>query len=156
GVAMRHAGVELQAHGHPAAAAIALRGSVAAARARAPAGTPLADAELAEALILAGQHQEALRVVTRLHAQRPDCRGCAVARAVLAARAGDRAPARRLDAELASGPRTAGSLLGRARIAAVLGDRARAGRLVREAVARGYPYDALAHADPDLGTLFPS
>jgi len=156
GVAMRHAGMELRAHGHEAAAAIALRGSVAAARAQASAGTPAAEAELAEALILANEHQEALRVVTRLHARRPDCRGCAVARAVLAARAGDRAPARRLDAELASGPRTAGSLLGRARIAAVLGDRAGARRLVREAVARGYPYDALAHADPDLGTLFPS
>jgi hypothetical protein len=46
-------------------------------------------------------------------------------------------------------------LLWRARIAATLGDRAGAATLVREAVARGYAYDGLTHADAELGRLFP-
>jgi hypothetical protein len=61
----------------------------------------------------------------------------------------------RADAELAARSRTPDPLLWRARIAAALGDRAGAATLVREAVARGYAYDGLTHADAELGPLFP-
>ena len=43
----------------------------------------------------------------------------------------------------------------RARIAAALGDRAGAATLVHDAVARGYAYDGITHADAELGPLFP-
>lgn len=73
----------------------------------------------------------------------------------LAARAGDLAAAARADAELAARPRTVGVLLWRARLAAARGDRRAAATLVREAVARGYAYDGMTHAGPELGPLFP-
>jgi hypothetical protein len=113
-----------------------------------------AQADLAGVLYIAHLDTEAGRVLDRLAAGER-CGGCRGARGVLAARAGDRAAALRADAELAHRPRTPGALLWRARIAAALGDRARAATLVREAVARGFAYDGLTHAGPELGRLFP-
>jgi len=146
--AMRHAAIELRAHGHPDAARAAFARAVAIARAN-----PGAQATLAEVLYAARMDADAARLISRLAAK--GCRGCTGALGVLSARAGDRAAALRADAELAARPRTPGPLLWRARIAAALGDQANAAALVREAVARGYAYDALTHTDADLGALFP-
>jgi len=156
-IAMLHAGTELRVHGHAAVARSAFARGVAIARARAAAapGDPALQARLAGALLIARMDADAGRVIAGIEAARPGCRGCVGARGVLSARAGDRAGALRADAELAARPRTPGPLLWRARIAATLGDRAGAATLVREAVARGYAYDGLTHADLELGRLFP-
>jgi DNA-binding SARP family transcriptional activator len=156
-VATLHAGAELRAHGHAAAARAAFARGVAAVRVRAAArpGDMGAQAELASALLMARMDAEARGVLAKLEGERPGCRGCVGARGVLAARTGDRAGAARADAELAARPRTPGPLLWRARIASALGDRRGAAALVREAVARGYAYEGLTHADQELGPLFP-
>jgi tetratricopeptide (TPR) repeat protein len=156
GVAMLHAAAELRAHGHPAEAREALRRGVAAARARAVASpdNAAAQAGLAAALYVAHQDAEAGRLVAAIEAKHAGCRGCIGARGVLAARTGDRAAAAHADAALAALPPGPGVLLWRARIAAALGDRAGAAARVREAVARGYAYDGLTHADPELGVFF--
>lgn len=153
--ALRHAALELQAHGHPAEARAAFARAAAIARAHAAAAPAdrSAQAILAEVLYAARMDGEAARLIRRMAAN--GCRGCTGALAVLSARTGDRAAALRADAELAARPRTPGPLLWRARIAAALGDDAAASTLVREAVARGYAYDALTHADPELGRFFP-
>ncbi|MFL5537870.1 MAG: BTAD domain-containing putative transcriptional regulator, partial [Longimicrobiaceae bacterium] len=155
--ALRHAAIELRAHGHPDAARAAFARSVAIARAHAAAAPadPGVQAELVGALFAARLDVEARDALERLTAQHPPCRGCTGALGVLSARAGDRVAALRADAELAARPRTPGPLLWRARIAATLGDEAGAAALVREAVARGYAYDGLTHADADLGRFFP-
>ena len=155
--AMLHAAMELQAHGHAAAARGAYQRAVAAARARAAAAPGDRDAreDLAGALYSARFEAEGGSVLDRLAAEGAPCGGCRGARGVLAARAGDLAAALRADAELARRPRTPGALLWRARIAAALGDRPRAATFVREAVARGFAYDGLTHAGPELGALFP-
>ncbi|MFL5387010.1 MAG: hypothetical protein ACJ8GN_31330 [Longimicrobiaceae bacterium] len=155
--AMLHAAAELRAHGHAEAARAAFARGVAATRANAAAlpGDANAQAVLVGALYAARMDVEARAALERLAAERPPCRGCVGARGVLSARAGDRAAALRADAELAARPRKPGPLLWRARIAAALGDDAAAAALVREAVARGFAYDALTHADAELGRFFP-
>jgi hypothetical protein len=154
--AMLHAGMELRAHGHAAAARQAFRRAVAAAHARAAAAPGDADAQatLVEVLYVTDD-PEAGRMLTRLSADRARCAGCQGALGVLAARAGDRAASARAAAALAARGPKPGALLWRARIAAALGERTAAAALVREAVARGFAYDGLTHADTELGALFP-
>ncbi len=151
---------ELSAHGHQAAATQLLAALLAEPGILAPDTSRATLRFQAELLYEAGRWRESERIAARLNQLDPqdiDCRGLL---AVAAARSGDSAVARRMDAALAqaSSPYLHGHhLFWRARLAAVQGDRDRAVQLLRDALTQGQPmatpWDLFLHRDPDLRGL---
>jgi DNA-binding SARP family transcriptional activator/TolB-like protein len=152
---------ELRAHGHEADAR-RLLDDLHAQLAQVPA-TPAAARFRARVLGERGQHAAAYAAWHRLHAEDSTSLELRGSLGVAAARAGDTATARAMDAAiLAAGERYAHGrdAMWRARIAATLGEADRAVLLVGEAVGAGYPrffdpsggpYDEPElHADPAL------
>jgi tetratricopeptide (TPR) repeat protein len=158
---MRLVGLELRAHGEPAAGRAVLERALAWHR-RNRVDSYDGRRELARALYDAEHWTEARAAYEHLRAEDSLDGWTRQALGALAARRGDQAEALAADAWLASaranpdGP--AENVYGRAVIAALLGDRARAVELLREAFRRGFAFIPVdisegPELDADLETL---
>jgi thioredoxin-like negative regulator of GroEL len=145
---------ELDAHGHPDVARRTLRRALDWIRGR-PSDertSPAARADLARALYLLGEYDQAAPLV----AQMPATPEALAWRGVLAARRRHDGTAAQVDAQLRAlrRPYDRGATpYARARIAAQRGQRDAAITLLREALERGVPYGPAVHADPDFAPL---
>ena len=152
-------GLELRAHGQPAASARVLDSLAARPLATAPdsAGALYVRLVRGELLYALGRWQESERVLLPLRAKVQDELGLTGRLATLAARLGRGDEAARVAAELAARP--AKYLHGRqtfwrAHIAAALGDRDRAVGLLRQAYGEGYPVSDDFDQPPELDRDF--
>ncbi len=150
GGAMERAALELRAHGHVAAAAVAADRATRWYRARSAEeqATESGRFGLARALYVAARWEEARTAFDRLAAEWPRNADYLGYRGVLAARRGDGAGAARIAADLAAmdQPYLRGRhTFWRSRIAAMLGERERAVVLLREALQQGEQYSAALH-----------
>lgn len=162
---MRHAAVELRAHGHEKDAERLLKRAVEWYRITPPdsSGRVSHQAGLAQSLYLAGQWSAAQEFFESLAADRPDNVNYRGYLGVLAARRGDAGEARRIR-QLLQEPRFARegatAAYWQARIAALEGDRRRALAFLRQAIAKGLNHGAYfparsgsLHSDIDLESL---
>jgi tRNA A-37 threonylcarbamoyl transferase component Bud32 len=155
-VMLRHAGLELIAHGASSHGKRLLAESLEWQRAR-PLVGPAAELFLAESYMLVGELDEAERLLIILENRQPGSifvRGIA---GTLAARRGDRARAMELSDWLAALDvpyHRYRTTYRRARIAAQLGDLGDALQLLRQAYSEGALFWAELHADPDLAPLW--
>jgi tetratricopeptide (TPR) repeat protein len=155
---------ELLAHGHSNIAREVLEVGLAHFNAFPTGGDRVGRAARARLLQVAGMHDEAQSAWEQLLELNPESDVYRARLGILAARSGDRAKARRIDAWLAEfGTRTGsvvfelngGALAWRARIAAQLNEPDLATALIREALDRGWPNSyPLLHAMQDLEPLF--
>lgn len=162
---MRHAAVELRAHGRATDAERLLSRAVEWYRTT-PAdssGRLSHQAGLAQSLYLAGQWNAAQRIFESLVVDRPDNVNYRGYLGAIAVRRGDAEEARRIE-QLLEEPRSAGDAAAadywRARMAALRGDRTRALSLLRQAIAKGLNHGAYfpsrsgsLHSDIDLEPL---
>jgi len=161
-------GLELRAHGYPAAANEVLQRSIDWYRRRIsePDASRIHRYGLARSLSWAGQWEEARHHFVRLLAEAPSDLDCMGYVGVATARHGDHAEALRISRQVAGFARPyplfGQPTLWRARIATVLGERDEAVSLVREAigqgllpldVAQGFGYATWLHRDTDFEVL---
>jgi tRNA A-37 threonylcarbamoyl transferase component Bud32/tetratricopeptide (TPR) repeat protein len=152
---LRRAGVELLAHGDSSGGMALLRESLERVRG----GSVASIGErffLARAHDLVGEHDEAATLLRAVIEEQPALMSPRAMAATIAARSGDTAAARDVDAWLAGLDRPylhgVNTYL-RARIAAQLGEPDRAVRLLRQAWREGHVTRPVAHDDPDLRPL---
>lgn len=157
GWVMRAAAEELRAHGHREAGLEMARRAVAWYQSRPAAEMRDYQESLLYALVQTGQWAEAKVIADTLLAESPDDvdrLGCTGA---LAARLGDEVQACQIAAKLrdrAADCRDGDATYWRACIAVQLGDRREGMALLREAMARGFEFDAWIHSDIDLEPLW--
>jgi predicted Zn-dependent protease len=155
---METAAVELRAHGHREASLAVAARAVEWLRSR-PAGTAATTArreDLANALYLMEQWEDARSLFSALAAEDPERVTFLGPLGTIAARRGDAAEARAVSEKLrhSTQPHLFGShTYWRACIAALLGERQAAVDLLRESFAQGAEYRLGLHHDPDLEQL---
>ncbi len=157
GYVMRAAAAELRAHGDRQASLAMARQAVDWYQARPAAEAAELRPSLLEALICAERWAEAKAIADALLAESPDDIDCLGSVATLGARLGDAAQARRIAERLrdrASDCRDGDATYWRACIAVQLGDKREGMALLKEAMARGYGFDAWLHCDIDLEPLW--
>jgi tetratricopeptide (TPR) repeat protein len=148
-------GAEVRAHGQPRAAAEVLERAIAWHRSRPPEeqlGTGYRSS-LGRTLYLAGHWEEARAIFAELAEAHPGSLDAGGHLGVIAARLGDHAEARRIDALLAGIDRPflhGAHTYWRARIAAVAGERERAVQLLRDSFTQGRPFGATLHTEMDF------
>ena len=148
---------ELRAHGHREASLKVAEGIVAWCRERPPAEAADYRGEVMSALIFAERLSEAKAIADVLLAENPDDIDLRLAAGMLAARLGDAAQARRIEAELAALTTPylyGGHTLSRACIAAQLGEEDRAVTLLRDAFGQGLQFSIHIHRELCLEPLW--